>query len=100
MSLKGLTIAHRGIFDNKKVAENSLTAFKRAKELNIPIELDVQLTKDQTLVVFHDINLKRMCGIDKSINSCAYEEIKNLKLKNSQETIPSIPPISFRPCRG
>lgn len=90
MSLKGLTIAHRGIFDNKKVAENSLTAFKRAKELNIPIELDVQLTKDQTLVVFHDINLKRMCGIDKYLEDTTYQELQTLTLLTTKEKIPTL----------
>lgn len=90
MSLKGLTIAHRGIFDNKEVAENSLTAFKRAKELNIPIELDVQLTKDQTLVVFHDINLKRMCGIDKYLEDTTYQELQTLTLLTTKEKIPTL----------
>lgn len=90
MSLKGLTIAHRGIFDNKEVAENSLAAFKRAKELNIPIELDVQLTKDQKLVVFHDINLKRMCGIDKYIEDTTYQELQTLTLLTTKEKIPTL----------
>ena len=80
-------IAHRGLHD-KFVPENSLKAFGLALEKNLAIEFDLQMTRDKQIVVFHDSNLKRMCGIDKSINSCAYEEIKNLKLKNSQETIP------------
>lgn len=80
-------IAHRG-WHNKYAPENSLEAFKQALEKNLAIEFDLQMTRDKQIVVFHDSNLKRMCGIDKSINSCAYEEIKNLKLKNSQETIP------------
>ena len=80
-------IAHRG-WHNKYAPENSLEAFKLALEKNLAIEFDLQMTRDKQIVVFHDSNLKRICGIDKSINSCAYEEIKNLKLKNSQETIP------------
>ena len=58
-------IAHRGMFDNKKIPENSIKAFKKALKYNYSIELDVQLTKDNILVVFHDENLKRMTNIDK-----------------------------------
>ena len=80
MNIKGLLISHRGIFDNETIPENSLAAFRKAKNLNIPIELDVQLTKDQEVIVFHDINLKRMCGIDKYIEDVTYQELQQLTL--------------------
>lgn len=67
-------IAHRGLFDNHSEApENSLAAFRKAVDQGFGIELDVQLTKDGKLVVFHDFDLKRMCGIHKKfliINIC------------------------------
>ena len=57
--------AHRGLFDNASDApENSLLAFKKAVDAGYGIELDVQLSKDNQLVVFHDASLKRMCGVD------------------------------------
>ena len=40
--------------------ENSLTAFKKAVDAGYGIEFDVQLSKDDKLVVFHDATLKRM----------------------------------------
>lgn len=80
-------IAHRG-WHNKYAPENSLEAFKQALEKNLAIEFDLQITCDKQIVVFHDNNLKRMCGIAKNINSCSYEEIKRLKLKDTNETIP------------
>ena len=80
-------IAHRG-WHNKYAPENSLEAFKLALEKNLAIEFDLQMTRDKQIVVFHDSNLKRMCGIAKNINSCSYEEIKRLKLKDTNETIP------------
>ena len=47
--------AHRGLFDNESEApENSLAAFKKAVDAGYGMELDVQLTKDDRLVVFHD----------------------------------------------
>ena len=61
---KNKIIAHRGIHDNEKIPENSLKAFKLTMDKNIPIELDIHLTKDNEFIVFHDDNLKRMTGID------------------------------------
>ena len=78
-------IAHRGVFDNKSVPENSMLSFKNAIKYNYPIELDVQLTKDNKLVVFHDDNLLRMTGYDKLLQEANYSEISNLKLLNINE---------------
>ena len=44
------------------------------------IECDIQPTKDKTLVVFHDLNLKRLAYIDKNILDCDWEYIKEVKL--------------------
>ena len=88
MKLENLTIAHRGMFNNIDMPENSILAFKEALKYNYPIELDVQLTKDNTLIVFHDYNLKRMTGIDKNVCDVTYDEIKTLKLLNTNQTIP------------
>lgn len=53
--------AHRGLHDNESEApENSMAAFRKAVEGGYGIELDVQLTKDQVPVVFHDFTLQRM----------------------------------------
>ncbi len=86
----GKTIAHRGIFNNIDIPENSLLAFQKAITLNIPIELDIQLTKDNIIVVFHDKNLYRMTGINKNINKCTYQELKQYKLLNTNECIPTL----------
>lgn len=69
-------IAHRGLFENKSGAEhceNSLASFQKAIDNNYIIELDVQITKDQKLVVHHDYNLYRAC-IDEYPDD---EKIKN-----------------------
>lgn len=82
-------IAHRGLFDNDSDApENSLAAFRRAVEQGFGMELDVQLTKDGKLVVFHDFDLKRMCGVHKKITELTYAELEQYFLKNSTEKIP------------
>lgn len=82
-------IAHRGIHNIKNgIPENSLMAFKKAIENNYTIELDLHVLKDNSIVVFHDDNLERMTGINKYIKDVTYEEIKNLKLQNTDYTIP------------
>src|SRR5574344_2881205 len=79
--------AHRGI-SSKYAPENSMLSFKKAVYKNVGIELDVRILKDNTIIVFHDSNLFRMTGINKRIEKCNYNEIKELKLKNTNEKIP------------
>ena len=84
-------IAHRGFFDNEtEYPENSLPAFQRAVEAGYGIELDVQLTTDEKLVVFHDASLKRMCGIDRKVTECSYAELQQYTLANSSQKIPML----------
>jgi len=86
----GRHYAHRGLFDNDSEApENSLAAFQKAVDAGYGIELDVQLSKDDKLVVFHDATLKRMCGVDGKVWDYTLEELKQFTLANSNETIPT-----------
>ncbi len=71
--LKG--IAHRGLH-NEMYTENGLKAFKNALDNDLPIELDIHLTKDKKLVVCHDRNLKRTTGKDGIIENLTLEEIE------------------------
>ena len=80
-------IAHRGIH-NEAIPENSIKAFSLSLKKNIPIKFDIHILKDKNIVVFHDDNLKRMTNKNKFIKECTYEEIKDLKLKNTDEKIP------------
>lgn len=81
--------AHRGLFDNEGDApENSLAAFRKAVEAGYGMEMDVQLTKDDKLVVFHDATLKRMCGVPGNVWDYTLEELQKFRLKNSGEKIP------------
>ncbi|MCR5719322.1 MAG: glycerophosphodiester phosphodiesterase [Lachnospiraceae bacterium] len=82
--------AHRGLHDNETAyPENSMAAFKRAIEYGFGIEMDIQLTKDRIPVVFHDFDLKRMCGVDRKVNEYYYSDLKRFKLARSTETIPT-----------
>lgn len=76
--LRGKLIAHRGIFNENEIIENTIEAFQKAIELGYPIELDVHVVKDKQVIVFHDNNLKRMAGKNVKIKDCTYEQLKKL----------------------
>jgi len=86
---KGLNCAHRGLHtEDQKIPENSIPAFKEARAGGYGVELDVQLSKDGQVVVFHDDDLKRVCGIDALVNSKDWNELAALQLFDTQEHIP------------
>lgn len=81
--------AHRGLHSkDKSVPENSMAAFKLAVEAGYGMELDINLTVDNQIVVFHDDNLKRVCGVDKLIADCTYEELLQYRLCGTEEKTP------------
>ena len=91
MPLSNVHYAHRGLFDNETYApENSIAAIQKAIEAGYGIEFDVQLSKDNVPVVFHDASLKRMCGVDGKVWEYTIEELQKLKLGKSNETIPTL----------
>ena len=72
-----LIIAHRG--DHSQAPENTLQAFQRALEGGADgIELDVRLTKDGQLVVFHDRTLDRTSNGHGPVNRCTFAEVRSL----------------------
>ena len=85
----GKYIAHRGLHDIKKgIPENSMKAFEEAIKKGVAIELDVRLSKDGRVVVFHDKTLKRMCGVDTPVFDFTYEQLSAFRLKDTDEKIP------------
>ncbi len=87
--LAGRKYAHRGLYDNAgSVPENSLGAFMAAAERGYAIELDIRLTKDGRVVVFHDGTLERMCGIARPVEELTLAELGELRLLDTEEGIP------------
>lgn len=81
--------AHRGLHtEDKSIPENSLAAFEAAAVRGYGIELDVQLSKDGQVVVFHDDTLNRVCGVDARVDEMTYEELQTLRLCETEYTIP------------
>ena len=81
-------IAHRGLW-NDNIIENSIPAYINAVKHGFAIEIDLYLSKDDVLFSFHDINLKRMTGVDALITDKIYDEIKALRLLGSELSVPT-----------
>ena len=88
-ALEGLYIAHRGLH-NDEIPENSIPAFLMAAAKGYAIENDIHITADGEIVVFHDGTAKRVCGVDRRIEEMTLSEIKELRLKNTNEKIPTL----------
>ena len=80
--------AHRGLW-NESIPENSLPAFQAAADAGFGIELDVHITRDDQLVIFHDDSLERVCGVRKKLSECTLEELSGMRLLGSDERIPT-----------
>ena len=86
---RGVNYAHRGLHTrDKSVPENSLAAFRQAAQEGYGIELDVQLSKDGEVVVFHDDTLDRICGVGARVDSLDYAGLEQLRLCGTGERIP------------
>lgn len=92
---KPLILAHRGA--RKYAPENSLSAFKKALELEIDgVEFDVLPTSDGVPVVVHDDNLQRLTGYHMRLHKLTYEEVKKIDIGSkfnqffTSEEIPSL----------
>lgn len=85
--------AHRGCCT--LYPENTLEAFRAAAELDgiTGIELDIQLTSDGEMVVFHDENLRRVTHIDRNVRGCTLAEIKNIAIPANDGKYCSIPTL-------
>jgi len=69
--------AHRG--GRLERSENSLEAFKHAHSKGVNfLELDLSMTKDEKVIIFHDPDLGRVCGpdyIDRRPDEFNYEDL-------------------------
>lgn len=78
--------AHRGGMG--KCKENTLSCFKKAIDLGVGIETDVQLTKDKTLICFHDFIINQNSKIY-DIANLTYRELLKLDFSDKRK-IPTL----------
>ncbi len=85
--LRGWAFAHRGLHSDG-VPENSMLAFRRAKDAGYGIELDIHLLADGNLAVIHDSSLKRTTGCDGFIEDLSTQQLSQYYLEGTLQTIP------------
>lgn len=84
---KSVMYAHRGLHNGER-AENSMSAFRAAVEGGYGIELDVRLSRDGKLVVFHDDTLDRVCGREGKVIDFTADELAGFSLNGTSDGIP------------
>lgn len=90
-NLKPNIWAHRGC--SFAYPENTLSAFRAAAEIKgiTGIELDVQLTKDNQLVVIHDETVDRTTNGSGEVKDYTLEALKQLEIKGKDGIVEHIP---------
>ena len=79
-----MIFAHRGL---PYLPENTWENFEQSKAVGFKsIETDVQMTKDNKLVIFHDKNANRLLGITKNINELKWSDVKQQNIIYDSKT--------------
>lgn len=81
--------AHRGLWGGD-IPENSLAAFDRAAAKGFAIELDVQLSADGVVMVFHDYSLNRVCGEEGKVRERTAAELAACRLSGTEQHVPTL----------
>jgi glycerophosphoryl diester phosphodiesterase len=77
-----IVLAHRGACDAR--LENTLPAFTHAIERGADgVELDVQLSRDGEVIVFHDDDLARLAGRYERVEHLGWDELSRVLLRGS-----------------
>lgn len=85
LSFSHQLMSHRG--GSLEHMENTLAAFRHTAKYQFDLmELDVQLTRDEKVVICHDNNLLKLCNINVNINDLDYNDLPPLVSKLNQES--------------
>ena len=72
-----MLIAHRGLYDNKKIKENTIKAFDKAIQNGIDgFETDLRQTKDSKIVLMHDPIISRVSDSFGLVKNMEYSKLK------------------------
>jgi len=71
-----ITIAHRGLYSDRP--ENSKQSFQECLKKGITsVEFDVYMTKDDSIILVHDLNVEDVAGLPGQVNEYTTQELKN-----------------------
>lgn len=72
-----MLIAHRGLYDNKKIKENTIKAFDKALQNGFDgFETDLRQTKDGKIVLMHDPIISRVSDSFGLVKNMEYSKLK------------------------
>jgi glycerophosphoryl diester phosphodiesterase len=75
-----LVLGHRG--SPEKEIENTIPSFLAALDDGADgVELDVHLSSDSQVIVFHDADLRRLAGVDRAVGEMTAEELRSVELR-------------------
>lgn len=84
-------IAHRGFHDAARGRiENTLSAVTAALAHRFSIEVDLQLTGDEQVIVFHDDTLDRLCEASGHVNRLSLAALRATRFRDSNQQIPTL----------
>ncbi|MHA1342003.1 MAG: glycerophosphodiester phosphodiesterase [Promethearchaeota archaeon] len=89
--------AHRGL--SAKYLENTLLAYQKAYKARADyIEIDVRLTKDNKMIIFHDDDIFRLTGKKKKIRKIKFDKLRSLDVGMGQK-MPTLEEV-FELCKN
>jgi len=82
-----LRFTHRGGYGTDKPENNVNTILRSLKEGKNAIEIDVQFTKDNQLILFHDYSHERFLETEevKEVKTYTYSKLKQYPLRNKAD---------------
>ena len=84
-------IAHRGLHDRAAgVIENTLGAAARAVAKGFNIEVDLTLSVDEEVVVFHDDTLDRLTAATGRVDRRTMAELRQIPITGTDDRIPTL----------
>jgi glycerophosphoryl diester phosphodiesterase len=84
-------VAHRGYHDRARGRiENTVSAVAAAVARRFAIEVDVRLTADDEVVVFHDDTLDRLAEASGHVERWTLSALRATRLRDSHDTIPTL----------
>lgn len=87
-SRRPVLIAHRGGVITDQSLECSMAAIRLASQQGYSmVELNIRRSRDHIPVVFHDDDMKKACGVDKSIDELNADEIEQFVDVNSDQRV-------------
>lgn len=90
-----VSISHRGVSRNNGV-QNSIEALIKTSQQFKPdyIEMDVQMTLDETFIAFHDFNFKELTGLNQEPEKSTLQETSQLIVHENKQKA-KIPTFNF-----